>query len=59
MKPRMHWWFSGVSPSRDAGELIRRRNVAGAHIATFRRLVRFGPFGIYLFRYKPGELDGS
>lgn len=57
MKNRMHWWFAGMSPARDASLLIRRRDVAGAHVETFRRLVRIGPFGIYLFRYKPGTVD--
>lgn len=51
-----HWWFNGPQRrARPAGDLFRDPNVAGAHVATFRRLIRIGPVGLYVMRYRPGS----
>ena len=53
-----HWWISG--PSRratPAAQLYRRIDVQGGHVYTVRRLLRFGPWGVHLLRYRRGSGD--
>lgn len=55
-----HWWLSG--PARratDAARLLRVRDARGGHVATIRRLLRVGPWGVYVWRYAPGHVDPS
>lgn len=53
-----HWWLSGPQRrARNASDLLRDPNLAGAHVATFRRLLRIGPFGLYVMRYRPGNTE--
>ena len=56
-----HWWISpprlGRRSARDATELLQVVDVAGGHAATVRPLGRYGPFGLWLIRYKPGRVE--
>lgn len=54
-----HWAFRGpqIRQVRPAHEVVRQPNVAGAHLSSFRRLVRIGPWAIYFGRYRPGTID--
>lgn len=54
---RSHWWLAGPSRHNAAERILRVRNIAGGHVAGFYRMVRIGPFGIYLMRYQPGHVD--
>lgn len=56
---RSHWGLKGPTKARDAGLLFKVRNVAGGHVATFRRIIRIGPFSIMVIRYQPGHIEES
>ncbi|MFB9187417.1 hypothetical protein ACFFX1_55615 [Dactylosporangium sucinum] len=58
----VHWSVRGPQRrARDAREMLRWVNAAGRHVATFRRLVAFGPWTLYVARYRPGNVteEGS
>ncbi|MGI5247549.1 hypothetical protein [Dactylosporangium sp. CA-139066] len=58
MKPwPVHWSLSGPGRARDARELMRWVDAAGRHMGTFRRLFSFGPWAVYVGRYRPGQVD--
>lgn len=38
-------------------KLLRVLNVRGGHVATFRRLLRIGPYSVIVLRYQPGHVD--
>ncbi len=46
-----HWWLGLVSKARPASEVLRSTTIAGGEAKTFRRLMRLGPWGIYVIRY--------
>ncbi|MFY1686397.1 hypothetical protein [Plantactinospora sp. WMMB782] len=48
-----HWWFAGWSKRRSAAEIFRHTTVRGGYAATYRRLVRFGPWSVGVIRYRP------
>jgi hypothetical protein len=50
-----HWAVLGPGKARPLDRLLR--NVRGGHAATLRRLLRIGPFGFYVIRYKPGHVE--
>lgn len=54
-----HWSLKGPQWGRTtpAGEVFRRVNVQGRHIASIRRLVAVGPWTVYLGRYAPGHIE--
>lgn len=52
-----HWAFRGPGKPVPAGRLFRTVDVRGGHAATLRRLLRVGPFGLYVLRYRPGLVD--
>jgi hypothetical protein len=52
-----HWWLSGPSRHNAAERILRVRNVGGGHVSGLYRVLRIGPFGIYLMRYRPGHVD--
>lgn len=52
-----HWAASGLGKAHPADRLLRVRNVRGGHAATLRRLLRIGPFGLYVIRYQPGHVE--
>ncbi len=59
MKPLVpwHWSLAGPTGPRPASRLLRVLNVRGGHVATFRRLLRVGPYGVIILRYRPGHVD--
>ena len=52
-----HWWVSGPGRARQASRLYRVLNVRGGHASTVRRLLRVGPWGLHLIRYRPGSVE--
>lgn len=50
-----HWWINGPSKPRVASELFRFTHIAGGHAATYRRLLRIGPWSFAVIRYRPGD----
>lgn len=48
-----HWWMSGPGRARPAADIFRWTEVAGGHAHTLRRIIRIGPFGFYVIRYRP------
>lgn len=54
-----HWTFRGPGCARDAAPLLRHRDVQGGHVDTIRRLLRIGPWGLTVMRYRPGQVDGD
>ena len=51
-----HWAIRGPQHhARPAAEVFRWTEVAGGHAKSLRRLIRLGPFGLYVVRYAPGE----
>lgn len=59
MKPLIpwHWALRGPGRAVPASHLFRVVNVRGGHADTLRRLIRFGPFGFYVVRYRAGHVD--
>lgn len=55
---RPHWsWNGPACRATSTAEMFRWRDVYGGHAATIRRLLRLGPFGLYVIRYRPGHVD--
>lgn len=53
-----HWALSGPQRrSRPGSEVFCRPNVAGGHAKSLRRLIRLGPWGVYVIRYATGHVD--
>lgn len=53
----VHWSLRGPQRrARDARELFRGVNARGRHVGTLRRLAAFGPWTIYVARYRPGNV---
>jgi hypothetical protein len=52
-----HWSIAGPTRPRPAARLLRVLNVRAGHVATFRRLLRIGPYGVIVLRYRPGHVD--
>ena len=52
----IHWRFKLWSKAYDASELFDDVNVLGAHCSTDRRLLRIGPWGFHVIRYRPGNV---
>jgi hypothetical protein len=48
-----HWWLSGVGKARAAEDVFLFTQVTGGRAATFRKLLRIGPFGFCVIRYAP------
>lgn len=54
-----HWALKKPGKAIGALRFFRPHmvNVRGGHAATFRRLLRIGPFGFYVIRYRPGWVE--
>jgi hypothetical protein len=53
-----HWAFNGPQRhARPAADLFRFTDVAGGHAESLRRLIRLGPWGVYVIRYAPGRVE--
>jgi hypothetical protein len=51
-----HWSFGlPQRHSRSASEVLQFTRVRGGHAATFRRLLRLGPWGVCVVRYRSGD----
>lgn len=53
-----HWAISGPQRhARSAVEVLRVVNVAGGHAKTLRKLLRLGPWSVWVIRYAPDHVE--
>lgn len=58
---RPHWAFKGFQrrARADVSLILRDPDMGYAHVGSLRRVVRVGPWGLYLMRYRPGPLPSA